>query len=62
MLARDGWLVRWQGVGTFAGHPIDQELSTVQTRPEVLLMLGLIPDLSPSRRCGRRRKCKGHSN
>jgi GntR family transcriptional regulator len=45
MLARDGWLVRRQGVGTFAGYPIDQELSSVQTTPEVLLMLGMIPDV-----------------
>ncbi len=45
MLARDGWLVRRQGVGTFAGHTIDQELSTVQTTPEVLLMLGMMPDV-----------------
>ena len=45
MLARDGWVVRRQGIGTFAGHPIDQELSTVQTTPEVLLMLGMMPDV-----------------
>jgi GntR family transcriptional regulator len=45
MLARDGILVRRQGVGTFVGHPIDQELSSVQTIPEVLMMLGMIPDV-----------------
>lgn len=45
MLARDGWVIRRQGVGTFAGHPIDQELSTVQTTPEVLQLLGMIPDV-----------------
>ena len=45
ILARDGWLVRRQGIGTFAGHPIDQELSTVRTTPEVLLMLGMMPDV-----------------
>ncbi len=45
MLARDGLLVRRQGVGTFVGHPIDQELSSVQTTPEVLLMLGMVPDV-----------------
>ncbi len=43
MLTRDGMLVRRQGVGTFVGHPIDQELSSVQTTPEVLLSLGMIP-------------------
>lgn len=43
LLARDGWVVRKQGIGTFAAHPIDQELSSVQTIPEVLLMLGMMP-------------------
>lgn len=43
MLTRDGMLVRRQGVGTFVGHPIDQELSSVQTTPEVLLALGMMP-------------------
>jgi GntR family transcriptional regulator len=45
LLVRDGWVVRKQGIGTFAGHPIDQELSSVQTIPEVLLMLGMMPDV-----------------
>jgi GntR family transcriptional regulator len=43
LLARDGWVVRKQGIGTFVAHPIDQELSSVQTIPEVLLMLGMMP-------------------
>lgn len=43
MLERDGLVVRKQGIGTFAGHPIDQELSSVQTIPEVLLTLGMMP-------------------
>lgn len=43
MLTRDGMLIRRQGVGTFVGHPIDQELSSVQTTPEVLLTLGMMP-------------------
>ena len=38
-------MVRKQGLGTFAKHPIDQELSTVRTIPEVLLMLGMMPDV-----------------
>jgi GntR family transcriptional regulator len=45
MLVRDGWVVRKQGIGTFAAHAIDQELSSVQTIPEVLLMLGMMPDV-----------------
>jgi GntR family transcriptional regulator len=45
VLARDGWVVRKQGIGTFAGHPIDQELSSLRTTPEVLQMLGMIPDV-----------------
>jgi GntR family transcriptional regulator len=45
MLTRDGMLVRRQGVGTFVGHSIDQELSSVQTTPEVLLALGMMPDV-----------------
>ncbi len=45
MLTRDGMLVRRQGVGTFVGHSIDQELSSVQTTPEVLLTLGMMPQV-----------------
>ena len=45
MLERDGWVVRKQGIGTFAGHPIDQELSSVRTTPEVLMTLGMMPDV-----------------
>jgi GntR family transcriptional regulator len=45
MLARDGWVVPKQGIGTFAAHPIDQELSSVRTVPEVLLMLGMVPNV-----------------
>jgi GntR family transcriptional regulator len=45
VLARDGWVVPKQGIGTFAAHPIDQELSSVRTIPEVLLMLGMVPNV-----------------
>jgi GntR family transcriptional regulator len=45
LLERDGWVVRKQGIGTFAAYPIDQELSSVRTTPEVLLTLGMIPDV-----------------
>jgi GntR family transcriptional regulator len=45
LLERDGWVVRRQGVGTFAGHAINQELSTVSTIPEVLMTLGVMPDV-----------------
>jgi GntR family transcriptional regulator len=45
LLERDGWVVRKQGIGTFAAYPIDQELSSVRTMPEVLLTLGMIPDV-----------------
>jgi len=45
LLERDGWVVRKQGIGTFAGHAIDQELSTVRTIPEVLMTLGMMPDV-----------------
>jgi GntR family transcriptional regulator len=46
MLARGGMLIRRQGVGTFVGHAIDQELSSVQTTPEVLLTLGMMPKVN----------------
>lgn len=45
VLERDGWIIRTQGLGTFAGHAIDQELSSVRTIPEVLLARGLTPEI-----------------
>jgi GntR family transcriptional regulator len=43
VLARDGWVMPKQGIGTFAAHPIEHELSSLKTIPEVLLMLGMVP-------------------
>jgi GntR family transcriptional regulator len=40
LLERDGWIIRRQGLGTFAGQAIDQELSRVRTIPEVFLSQG----------------------
>lgn len=45
LLEREGWIVRRQGLGTFAGHAIDQELSRVRTIPEVFLSQGLSPEI-----------------
>jgi GntR family transcriptional regulator len=45
VLEHDGWIIRKQGIGTFAGHPVEQELSSVRTIPEVLLTLGMMPDV-----------------
>src|SRR5262245_59326582 len=45
VLERDGWVIRKQGIGTFAGHPVEQELSSVRTIPEVLHTLGMMPDV-----------------
>ena len=45
VLERDGWIVRKQGRGTFAGRAIDQELSSVRTIPEVLVAQGLRPEI-----------------
>ena len=44
LLERDGWVLR-RHIGTFAGHAINQELSTVSTIPEVLMTLGMMPDV-----------------
>jgi GntR family transcriptional regulator len=45
ILVREGWLVRKQGLGTFARHPIDQELTSVRTITEVLLSKGITPEV-----------------
>jgi len=45
LLEREGWIIRRQGLGTFAGQAIDQELSRVRTIPEVFLSRGLSPEI-----------------
>jgi GntR family transcriptional regulator len=46
VLAKEGLVVRKQGLGTFVPDAINQELSSVQTQTEVLLARGIAPEIT----------------
>jgi len=45
ILEREGWVVRKQGLGTFARNPVNQEISSFRTITEVLLSRGFTPSI-----------------